>query len=944
MAAPTGVQPDARRARIDELNLSRMSPERRQIGIFTTDERLVVRSWDKWLSEVSGIAADVAIDRGLADVIPDLGARGILNAFTNVLTHGTVEVLAPALHHYLIACPPSSSTPEFDRMQQYVTIGPLRTDTQIVGTVVTVEDVTARMVREREIAASLLEASGDGPSTASSNDEPKTRHIEALTQLLAEDDWRVRRATVTTLAEHGDAIVESVVRTVQTQHHNLAVLSSALDLLAISDVDVVLPLIGFLDSADVNLRTQAALILGERRDPRAISPLMDRLSDPDMNVQFHAIEALGRLGASEACDRLVAIAEQRDFFLAFPAIQALRQIGTTSIAPRLVPLLADEMLRAPVVDALGELGDEDVAVPLVELLNTSEAPPDVIADALAALHRRYERGYAAGEHIADVVRRHVTNRGAHRILEAVQHVDSDRLPGLATVLGWLEGRAAQRALARLLGNETVRSQIVEALVRHGAGVVALLMEQLRADDVETRQAAAVALGRIGDRRATPALVGALADRDVVLAAAGALARIGDRDAFQGLLPLIGDADPSIRQAAIAALNSIGHPDMADRIVMRLEDPEPLVRESAVKIAGYFGYQQCLDHALACCEDDAESVRRAAVESLAFFDDPRVAVALVHALRDGSASVRAGAASALGRVDPSTAVDALTNVLGDPDPWVRYFALRSLGSLGDSSVAPAVLATLREDSAPHVRLAAIDVLGRLGSADAREVLEQLAQCPDSDLGGAAIRALGHLDGEGTLSALESFLRATQPWQRVAAVAAVTLRAEPRIAGLLEWVAAADDDADVVSSAIDGLAKIARRHDTQGAEAARALVGLTAEPLRRDRAIKALSELPPLRIADVAQGLTDASVEVRCACVEVLSRMQHPNASRALECALDDTHAEVRLAAIRALKTLGTREPQKKLMTLARTDPEAEVRKAAMFAASRSGDSTAESHLP
>ena len=31
--------------------------------------------------------------------------------------------------------------------------------------------------------------------------------------------------------------------------------------------------------------------------------------------------------------------------------------------------------------------------------------------------------------------------------------------------------------------------------------------------------------------------------------------------------------------------------------------------------------------------------------------------------------------------------------------------------------------------------------------------------------------------------------------------------------------------------------------------------------------------------------------------------------------------VRLAAIRALKNLGTREPQRKLMTLARTDPEA-----------------------
>ena len=47
-------------------------------------------------------------------------------------------------------------------------------------------------------------------------------------------------------------------------------LSSALDLLAISDIDVIEPLIGFLDDEDANLRIQAALILGERRDRRAI--------------------------------------------------------------------------------------------------------------------------------------------------------------------------------------------------------------------------------------------------------------------------------------------------------------------------------------------------------------------------------------------------------------------------------------------------------------------------------------------------------------------------------------------------------------------------------------------------------------------------------------------------------------------------------------------------
>jgi HEAT repeat protein len=155
-------------------------------------------------------------------------------------------------------------------------------------------------------------------------------------------------------------------------------------------------------------------------------------------------------------------------------------------------------------------------------------------------------------------------------------------------------------------------------------------------------------------------------------------------------------------------------------------------------------------------------------------------------------------------------------------------------------------------------------------------------------------------------------------------------------VLQWVAAVDDDGEVVGAAIEGLAKIARRPDYLGTEAVFALMALTAEPLRREAAIKALSELPTRRIGDVARGLDDSSPDVRCASVEALGRMQHPNASRALESALDDAHPAVRLAAIRALKNLGTREPLRKLMTLTRTDPEAEVRRAAMFAASRSDE--------
>jgi HEAT repeat protein len=894
-----------------------MAIERLPLGVFTTDDQLAVRTWDGWMAAATGIAPEHALGRPLTTVLPDISPGG-LAIIEGVLSHGTVEVMAAALHHHLFACAPIEPSAAGAQMQQHVTIGPLRDEARTIGIVVTVEDVTARVEHERRMADGLGKADG------------LDRHLESVTGLFGDGNVQVRQMAVSTLARHGQAVADALVRTLRAQHRDLSILSSALDLLSTSDIDVVEPLIGFLDDEDANLRIQAALILGQRRDRRAIPPLVARLHDDDVNVRFHVIESLGRLRAVEACEALTEIALERDFFLAFPAIQSLSQIGSSLVAPRLVPLLADELLRAPVIEALGELGDEDVSIPLVRLLNASDAPTEVITDALSGLYDRYENRYAAGDHIADLVRREITATGTQQILDALPRVSADRLPGLTRVLGWLRGEAVQRALTRLLGDGTVRSHVVEALVRNGAAVVPPLIEQLRAEDLDTRQAAAVALGRIGDRRATAPLVAALADRELAVAAAGALARIGDPAAFEALIIRLGDPDSAIRQSVIAALNSIGHPGMPARIIPLLTASEAIVREAALKIAGYFGYPDCLDHVLACCRDDNETVRRTAVEQLAFFDDDRVFEVLVRTLAHDSAPVRAAAASALARVEHPAKIDVLVAALDDPDHWVRFVALRSVGTIGDPVAVPVVVARLERDPAPHVRLAAIEVIGRMTPAEALTVLEPLTRSLNEDIARAATAALGNVNRDEALAILEQASRAPEPWKRVAAVDALARRRETRVPQILQWLAAVDRSPEVVSAAVDALARVGTRDDDQGSAAARALLALTAEPSRRESAITVLSGLPSRRITDVAAGLRHTSTDVRCASVEALGRMKRPDASRALELALDDGASSVRLTAIAELKHLGTRSSQRKLMALARTDPDGDVRHAALRA--------------
>jgi len=629
----------------------------------------------------------------------------------------------------------------------------------------------------------------------------------------------------------------------------------------------------------------------------------------------------------------VVIASGKDYFLAFPAVHALSLIGDLSVAPQLVPLLKDDWLRAVVAEALGELGDEVVVVPLVQQLNEPDCPAEVVADGLAGVWQRYEDRYGAGDHIANLVRRHITATGTQKLIDAVHRVGSDRLRGVASVMGWLNGPAVQRALTRLLGQEAVRAQVVEALVRYGAGVVDLLISELDAEDLDTRQAAVVALGRIGDRKATLPLVTALGDPELALPAAGALARLGDPEAYDALMGLLGHADSAVRQAVIAALNSIGHPKTPERVAGLLEDPNPVVRESAVRIAGYFGYPSCADRVIACARDTSESVRRAVVEHLPLFEHAGAVPALTHALAFDTPAVRAAAAAAFARVNAADAEEPLLKALDDSEPWVRYYALRAVGRLRHAAIASAVRRLLDHDPAPQVRLAAIEVLGRLDTADAVAVLQPLVTSAEGDMARAAIRALGHTSDASAAAALSSVLRSADPARRLEAVMAIGVRAGHEAAPALQWAAAADADLTVAKAAISALSQLAVREGADALAATAALIALTAEPARREASIMALAALPKRRISDIARGLGHPSPDVRRATIETLSRMRNLEASRLIEGALDDSSPVVRSAAVAELRRLGSRNAAKKLMALARTDPDAEVRHAAVMAVSQ-----------
>ena len=77
------------------------------------------------------------------------------------------------------------------------------------------------------------------------------------------------------------------------------------------------------------------------------------------------------------------------------------------------------------------------------------------------------------------------------------------------MVSWLRGDDVANALAGLLSDPAMRPIAADALAHHGHDAVDVLVAQLTDDDPDTARAAIDTLGRLGSRRAVPALLALL---------------------------------------------------------------------------------------------------------------------------------------------------------------------------------------------------------------------------------------------------------------------------------------------------------------------------------------------------------------------------------------------------------------------------------------------------
>jgi putative membrane-bound dehydrogenase-like protein len=115
--------------------------------------------------------------------------------------------------------------------------------------------------------------------------------------------------------------------------------------------------------------------------------------------------------------------------------------------------------------------------------------------------------------------------------------------------------------------------------------VSWLLHLLKEKSAQGRRAAAEALGRVGDKRAVPALLAALAeDNDPVLdhSLTFTLIEIGDRE---GTAAGLKDTNPRVRRAALVALDQMDGGKLAtETVAAELTSPDAALRETALWVA------------------------------------------------------------------------------------------------------------------------------------------------------------------------------------------------------------------------------------------------------------------------------------------------------------------------------------------------------------------------
>ena len=470
---------------------------------------------------------------------------------------------------------------------------------------------------------------------------------------------------------------------------------------------VVKPLVERLTNDDAwVVRRKAAAALGSLGDVAkemgVVDVLIARLSDPRPEVKAAAAEALGKLGDPKAAGPLVATLVHNRYGAVREIEVALEKLGAPAL-PAILPALTNPEVevRRAAVQAVAKIGTSAAVVPLAQRLKD----PDL------AIRRR----------AADALITLADARVVPQLIEALRDPDPHVYYPARDALANIGGPAVPALINALGDQDPRVAHMAEqALARIGRPAVPSLCNALASQNQRIRQWAAVALGDIGPD-AVEATAAFLSDRTkpayARAAAADALGRTGAPNALEPLIEAAKSQEPVVQKAALHGLVRLGDEKATPALVDALQASDQGVRSVAMQLLmnWHLGDVQKLLAKLIRSAQDLNAKRRAAI-AYAFVTSAAAAHELLAAWETVQEEKTTPGAAGLNVAKILT--EAATDTTEQMD--VRVWAVRALGYVGTPDVVNVLAELIKpgEPLAADAALAAARIGRRITEEQAR----------------------------------------------------------------------------------------------------------------------------------------------------------------------------------------------------------------------------------
>jgi len=653
-----------------------------------------------------------------------------------------------------------------------------------------------------------------------------------------------------------------------------------------------------LQSGNAEDRREATIGLGQLGTV-AVPHLFRAIADADWRVRKTAVEALVWMGGDRIVNQLVQTLNTDDNAGARnSAIEALIQIGRPAIGA-LLPILTvpDPDVRKFTVDILGEIRDP-CAVP--DLIKRLEDDDENICIASAE---------ALGK-IRDL-------RAIDTLVSCLSRSDQGWLAhAAAQALGEIGDESAVKPLLQSLNRSSLREPVIESLGKIGNAntlgpLIAGLTDRLRI----VREVSIVALVAI-ERKTPPsekqAIVrivrNSMSNEAVALLEEMLVTSTGDLQKATILLLGWAGRESSVHkllsllleeelEEPIAQSLQYMNKDKATLLIGYLSSDNALVRRTVARVLGGMGDHNAEEPLIDLLVDENGHVRSMAALALSCLGSRKAIKPLLRLLTDEYVSVQETAIQALAAIGDESMLDELIKDFSTRNTLLRRNIALLLGKF-TTEKAVATLAFALKDEEPDVRKAVVQALSNAPAGQSLKSLLLAITDDDPKVRMLAADALGKMKAPETLVALTPLLEDKDLWVRVAAARGLGgIGGEMAGKILVTYLGTAND--------IFLLALVEALGNLKFIAAREPLVSLAAHP----------------------------DPEVRKIALTALIGYSGETVRQAAMAKLSDSHWSVRKAAIEVLREARDVEVEALLETIARSDSDMAVRKAAKEALNR-----------